>query len=64
MTNTISAEKSIYGFWVFSALSEGRLVTRRYEGYTKKEALKLFKEELESANRIHKHYDKSLSINL
>lgn len=33
------------GFWQISAVVNGYLVQRQYMGYTKKEAVRLFKEE-------------------
>ena len=35
------------GAWEVSAVVRGFLVSRRYSGYTKREALRLFREEME-----------------
>ena len=34
----------INGVWVISATVDGHLVTRRYDGYTKQEAIQKFKD--------------------
>jgi hypothetical protein len=34
------------GTWVISDIVDGYLVTRKYMGYTKKEAVDMFKEEI------------------
>jgi hypothetical protein len=41
----MSIEKNVYGFWVISNIIDGYLITRRYMGYTKKEAVLEFKRE-------------------
>jgi hypothetical protein len=41
-------EKSLSGYWIISNIIDGYLVTRKYSGYTKKQAIKLFKLESES----------------
>lgn len=38
-------EKTFQGAWKISALVEGHLITRQYFYYTKKEAIKAFREE-------------------
>jgi hypothetical protein len=38
-------ERTYNGGWCVSSLVKGSLVTRRYFGYTKKEAVRLFKQE-------------------
>lgn len=37
------------GAWVISAIVDGYLVTRRYYGYTKREAVRLFRRETANA---------------
>ena len=45
------AQKNHYGYWVISDFdNQDHLVTKRYLYYTKKEAIKLFKEELKEIN--------------
>ena len=41
----MSIDKNSEGAWRISDVVDGYLVTRRYYGYTKSEAIKLFKEE-------------------
>lgn len=41
----MSVERTIQGAWKVSAIVEGYLVTKQYFGYTKREAIALFKEE-------------------
>jgi hypothetical protein len=41
----MSIDKNSEGAWRISDVVDGYLVTRRYYGYTKREAIKLFKEE-------------------
>jgi hypothetical protein len=41
----VSIDKNHEGAYVISDIVSGYLVTRRYYGYTKREALRLFKEE-------------------
>ena len=41
----MSIDKNSEGAWRISDIIDGYLVTRRYYGYTKREAIKLFKEE-------------------
>lgn len=41
----MTIEKTIQGAWKVSAIVNGYLVTKQYFGYTKKEAIALFKEE-------------------
>jgi len=41
----MTIEKTVEGAYRITAIIGGYLVTRRYYGYTKKEAVKLFKEE-------------------
>jgi hypothetical protein len=41
----MTIEKTYQGAWRISAIIDGYLVTKQYFGYTKKEALTLFKEE-------------------
>lgn len=36
-------EKNIYGYWVISDIKNEYRVVKKYMGYTKKEAIKLFK---------------------
>ena len=38
-------EKTFQGAWSISAIINGYLVTRQYMGYTKREAMRLFKAE-------------------
>lgn len=40
----MTIEKTFQGAWKISAIINGYLVTRQYMGYTKKEAIRLFKE--------------------
>lgn len=42
-------EKNIEGAWVITDIVAGYFVTRRYYGYTKREAIQLFKNELKAA---------------
>jgi hypothetical protein len=42
---TMTVDKNNEGAWRVSDIIGGYLVTRRYYGYTKREAIKLFKEE-------------------
>jgi len=42
----ITPEKDIRGGWVFSVISKGVRVSRRFYGYTKKEATRLFLDEI------------------
>ena len=42
----ITPERDIRGGWVFSVISKGVRVSRRFYGYTKKEATRLFLEEI------------------
>jgi hypothetical protein len=41
----MSIDKTHEGAWRISDIVGGYLVTKRYYGYTKREAIKLFKEE-------------------
>jgi hypothetical protein len=41
----MTIDKNAEGAWRISDIVAGYLVTRRYYGYTKREAIKLFKEE-------------------
>jgi hypothetical protein len=41
----VSIDKNSEGAWRISDIVDGYLVTRRYYGYTKREAVRLFKEE-------------------
>jgi hypothetical protein len=41
----MSVEKTIQGAWKVSAIVNGYLVTKQYFGYTKREAIALFREE-------------------
>lgn len=43
-------EKGKYGQYIVSDIVENVLVTKQYYGYTKKEAKKLFNEELRKKN--------------
>lgn len=43
---SITAEKKLTGWMVLSTVHKGYLVTRKYQGYTIKEAKEMFKEEL------------------
>jgi len=38
-------QKNIYGYWVISDIVRGYRLERKYLGYTKKEALSLFRKE-------------------
>jgi hypothetical protein len=40
----ISIEKTFQGAWKLSAMIKDQLIQRQYHGYTKEEALKLFKQ--------------------
>lgn len=42
----LSFSRPLSGWVVISALSQGRLVTRKYAGYTKRAAARLFLEEV------------------
>jgi len=46
----IKPQKDIRGGWVFSVISKGVRVSRRFYGYTKREATRLFLEEINSNN--------------
>ena len=41
----MTVDKNSEGAWRVSDIINGYLVTKRYYGYTKKEAIKMFKEE-------------------
>ena len=41
----MTIDKNAEGAWRITDIVDGYLVTRRYYGYTKREAIKLFKEE-------------------
>lgn len=43
---SISIEKTITGWLVLSTIHNGYLVTRKYQGYTRREAIAMFKAEL------------------
>jgi hypothetical protein len=45
----ITVERNHAGAYVLSAIHGGYLVSRQYYGYTKREAVRLFKEELRGA---------------
>jgi hypothetical protein len=46
-----SVQKNNYGYWVISDFdNRDHLVTKRYLYYTKKEAIRLFKQELKQIN--------------
>ena len=42
----MTTAKNIHGAWVVSGIVAGHLVTRRYYGYTKAQAVKLWREEV------------------
>lgn len=42
----ITAEKNIRGAWVVSAIVSGYLTSRQFYGYTKREATRLFLDEV------------------
>lgn len=42
----ITAQKNIRGAWLLSAIVGGYLTSRQFYGYTKKEATRLFLEEI------------------
>lgn len=46
--STMTIEKTINGYWRISTMHNNHLFTRIYIGYTKKEAIRAFKEELKS----------------
>lgn len=41
----MTVERNIYGAWVCSDIVNGYWVTRQYYGYTKREAMRLFRKE-------------------
>lgn len=41
---TVSTEKTFQGAWRISAIVAGYLVTEQYMGYTKREAVSMFKQ--------------------
>ena len=43
----MTAERNQAGAWIVSALVRGYLVTRRYYGYTRREAIRAFRAEVE-----------------
>lgn len=45
----ISIEKTFQGAWKCTAIINGRLFTRYYMGYTKRESLRLFREDTANA---------------
>ena len=47
----ISFERPITGGWRLSTIADGHLVQRLYMGYTKKEALRLFRQEIKKTER-------------
>ena len=49
------------GMLVLSELVGGSLMTRRYIGYTKKEAIQQFKQDIEDEKRNIQDYDSVLS---
>jgi len=48
---SMTATKDIRGAWVVSGLVDGHLVTRRYYGYTKREAVAMWREEAKAPAR-------------
>jgi hypothetical protein len=46
----IRPEKNARGGWVFSLISQGVRVSRQFYGYTKREATRLFLEEINGNN--------------
>lgn len=50
-TEPILAERNSEGAWVLSSLAGGHLVTRRYYGYTKRDAMIEFRAVLRAENR-------------
>ena len=42
----ISSEKTFQGAWRFSTIIKGHLFSMQYMGYTKREALRLFKQDM------------------
>ena len=48
MKTKIIIEKNIYGYLVLSAIVKNQLITRRYDGYTKKAAISEFKNVLKN----------------
>lgn len=47
---TLSIEKTFQGAWRISAMVNGYLVSEQYMGYTKREAVAMFKEQHKGAN--------------
>jgi hypothetical protein len=45
----VSTEKTFQGAWRVSAIVGGYWVSRQYMGYTKREAVAMFKEQLKGA---------------
>ena len=45
-TKEMIAERNVNGYWIISDIIDGYLIRRVYIGYTKKEAIKLFKQEI------------------
>ena len=45
----MTIEKGVHGQWIVSDIVAGYLVTRQYYGYTKREAMRLFKKESKGA---------------
>jgi hypothetical protein len=47
----MSVERTFQGAWRVSDVIDGRLITRQYFDYTKREAIAAFKHELREARR-------------
>ena len=45
----MTATRNMHGAWVVSGIVDGYLVTRRYYGYTRRQAIAMWKEEEEGS---------------
>ena len=45
----MTIEKNIYGAWIISAVVGNQLIRRTYYMYTRREAIRLFREEIRGA---------------
>ena len=47
----MTVEKNLQNYWVISDMVGNQLVTHRYEGFTKKEAIREFKKEIKKKSK-------------
>ena len=48
----MTISKNVYGYWVISDMVGGYRIERKYIGYTKKEAIRLFKNEIKRTTKL------------